>query len=63
MQLLINIIRSVLGKTSKKINSKINDIYQKGGWGQNLMKFFFAIVTLGEGVELCMSQFQFNKGH
>ena len=32
-------------------NSKINDIYQKGGWGQNFMKtiFFFEIVTLGGG--------------
>ena len=33
---------------------------KKGGeWGQNFMKknFFFAIVTLGGGVELCMTQF------
>ena len=37
----------------------MSDIYQKGGWGQNFMKtnFFFANVTLGEGVELCMTQF------
>ena len=40
-------------------NSKLNDIYQKGGWGQNFMKtyFFFAIATIGEGVELCMTKF------
>ena len=39
-----------IGKTSQK-QKKINDIYQKWGWGQNFMKtnFFFAIVTLGWG--------------